>query len=306
MAFVARELASDPTALRRVFETHPAVLVGFSSLMVLNQFLMSLRMSLAITHCAGTQVPKRVWMRLVSIGQMLNLFVPQLGTAYRAWSLKREYDISYMSYASGLFAFVWLDVVAGCTIALVSVGVLEPSLHLRALPVLPALGALVVALTAAPAIGARLLRSSSEAHSRLRKLRERLSRLLGAASSLFGTRSFYRFLLLSLLVTLEQTTALALLFDSVGADISLSALLLFQVLLKISNQVVITPGNLGVLELMFGVLSYGAECTVEQGLTVALVFRALTGLVTLTLGVGFGGVRLLRERRNLMISEESL
>jgi uncharacterized membrane protein YbhN (UPF0104 family) len=305
MVFVVRELASDPEPLYRLRETAPGVVLGFALLIAINQGLMSQRFSLAVTHCSGKSVPALVWFRLISVGQMLNLFVPQLGTVYRAVALKREHGISYLSYASGLFAFVWLDQLAGFSIAALTIALLEPGLRLRGHLALPWLALVIVLLLAAPFVMGRLISLLRTSRPVFVRFQARMTRLLQSASSLLRSRSLFQFVLLNVLVTAVQVAALALLFDSVGAHMPFGPLLLFQVLLKLSNQVVITPGNLGIMELMFGALAYSADCTLEQGLAVSLLFRVITSLVVLLLGVLFGGLRLLRGREALLSEEQT-
>src|SRR5262249_48879892 len=100
MAFVVRELFSDPEPLRRLFGTLPQVLRAVGARIAGNQLLMSFRFSLAVQLYSGKHVPSTVWFRLISVGQMLNLFVPQLGSVYRGVALKREFGIAYMTYAA--------------------------------------------------------------------------------------------------------------------------------------------------------------------------------------------------------------
>jgi uncharacterized membrane protein YbhN (UPF0104 family) len=300
MVFVVRELASDPEPLYRLQETSPGVVLGFALLIALNQALMSQRFALAVTHASGRHVSALAWFRLISVGQMLNLFVPQLGTLYRGVSLKREHGVSYLSYASGLFAFVWLDQVAGFAIATLVIAVMEPGLRLRGVLAIPWLVVGVLGLLVVPFALSRTIALLRVQRPALVRFQARVSKLLENARTLLGSRACLKFVLLNVLVTIVQVVALALLFDSVGAKMPFAPLLLFQVLLKLSNQVVITPGNLGIMELMFGALAYSADCTLEQGLAVSLLFRVITSLVVIVLGVLFGGATLLRGRGALL------
>jgi uncharacterized membrane protein YbhN (UPF0104 family) len=305
MVFVVRELVSDPEPLRRLLQTRIETLLGFGLLVVVNQALMSARFSVAVAFCGGVGVPARVWFRLTSVGQMLNLFAPQLGNLYRGWALKREYGISYMSYASGLFAFVWLDLVMGFCIATLVILALDPGLRFGPVPALLLLSAVILALAVAPVAAARLVSLFRVAPGVLARIQTRAATLLSIARSVWKSHAFLlRYFLLSVLATIGQVAALALGFDSVGAKIGLSALLLFQVLLKVSNQLVITPGNLGITELLFGALAYGSQCTLEQGLAVALLLRAVGTVMVIVLGLLSGGGGLLLRGREAIEQAE--
>jgi uncharacterized membrane protein YbhN (UPF0104 family) len=289
MAFVVHRLASEPEALRRVLSTDPAVLLGVAGLIVASQALMSNRFALAVELCGGRPLPALTWFRLISVGQMLNLFAPQLGTIYRGVTLKREHGISYMSYASGLFAFVWLDLIAGLAIALLVIALLDPGLRLGALPGLPLAAVALIVLVLAPFFTRWLLSLVRVKSAAITKIQSRMTTLLGSASRLLHSRAVVSFLFVNVLVTLDQVATLWLLFHSVASSPPIATLLLFQVLLKLSNQIMITPGNLGITELLFGLLAYGAEFSVEQGLAVALLNRVIGMIVVILLGVICGG-----------------
>lgn len=298
MVFVVRELFSDPEPLHRLLETPVEALVGVALLCVINQALLSTRFSVAVAFFGGRGVPALTWFRLTSVGQMLNLFAPQLGNLYRGWALKREYGISYMSYASGLFAFVWLDLVMGFSVAALVILAIDPGLKFGTVPGLLLLCGVILALALIPLAASRGLPLLRLPAGFLAKVQSRAATLLSLTTSVWKDGGFLlRYFLLNVVATLGQVATLALSFDSVGAKIGLASLLLFQVFLKLSNQLVITPGNLGITELLFGALAYGSECTVEQGLAVALLLRAIGTVMVIVLGLLAGGGRFLRGGR---------
>jgi uncharacterized membrane protein YbhN (UPF0104 family) len=301
MAFVLYKLASDPQTRHRFLSVPGQTLVWLALLFALSQLLLASRLSVAIAHCGGAGVPMRVWLRLVAIGQLLNTAAPQLGSVYRAVALKREHGVTYIAYASGLLAFVWLDLVFGVLLAATIIAAVEPALQLRGFPVLLGLLLILGVLTASPAAGARLLSLVSVRSAFLAKAHARAVTALATVHAVLrAPRFLLRYLLLTVLVTLEQVTTLWLLFRAVGADLPLPTLLLFQVVFKLSTQVVVTPGNLGVTEILFGLLSRGVASTLEQGLAVSVLYRGVSTVMVVALGAAFGGARLLfGDRREL-------
>lgn len=294
MAFVLYQLASDPETLRRALSVPPTTFGWLALLFALSQALLASRLSLAVAHAGGGGVPARVWLRLIAVGQLLNTAAPQAGGVYRAITLKREHGVAYLAYATGLLAFVWLDLVMGVLLALVTIALLDPGLRLRGLPVLLALIALFTVLVLSPSAGARLLSAFSAGHGFIAKLRARAVSVLASVRSVLKAPAFLlRYLLLTALVTLEQVATLWLLFRAVGVELNLATLLLFQVVFKLSTQVAVTPGNLGVTEILFGLLSHGVELTLEQGLAVSVLYRAVSTVMVVLLGLAFGGAGLL-------------
>jgi uncharacterized membrane protein YbhN (UPF0104 family) len=294
MGFVLYKLASDPHTLARILAVPSQTLVWLALLFALSQLLLAFRLSLTIAFCGGAGVPMRVWLRLIAVGQLLNTAAPQLGSVYRAVVLKREHGVSYLAYASGLLAFVWLDLVFGVLLASTIIAVLEPTLRVRGIPVLLGLLLLLAVLITSPSLGARLLSMFSVKGGFIAKAHARAVAALATVHSVLRAPGFLlRYMLLTVFVTLEQVTTLWLLFRAVGADLPVVTLLLFQVIFKISTQVVVTPGNLGVTEILFGLLSHGVASTLEQGLAVSVLYRGVSTVMVVVLGTCFGGVRLL-------------
>lgn len=291
-----RLVASDPEPVRRLLKTPAWVIGGIAALVAVNQLLMSIRLSLAVEQCGGGGVPQRTWFRLTSVGQFLNQFVPQLGNVYRAVVLKRDHGLSYLSYASALFAFVWLDTLMAFVIALGVIVVLEPGLTLLGFPALGVLVAVIATTAAGPVVLHALFdrfrpASTSRHHQRLVAL------LATARTALRSPRFLGRFFLVNLVTTAVHAGALYLGFFAVGSGIGVGALVLFQVFIRFSNLMQVTPGNLGVNELAYGLLAHASSATAEQGVGVALLSRAVGTVTVNLLGVLCGGGPLLFGRR---------
>lgn len=290
MAFVVWQLSTDPEPLLRIWRTGPLVLAGLCALVVLNQALMSLRFAQIMNHMGAPRVGLGAWFRLTSVGQMLNLFVPQLGNVYRGVTLKRDYGISYLTWATGLVSFVWLDMVGGLLIAVLAISRLEPGLRFAGMSavLLLTLGLCVVFF--GPILAAFVLERLPSRSGFIGRTQARLTSLLSTASAAARSpRLMLRFFSLNVLVTIGQTATLWLAFHSVGASIHLSGLLLFQILVKLTSQVVVTPGNLGITELAFGALAQGSARTLEQGIAVSLLLRAVGSAMVVVLGALSGG-----------------
>jgi uncharacterized membrane protein YbhN (UPF0104 family) len=302
MALAIYLLRSDPEALVRLLATPPRVLGGLALLVTLNQVLMSFRFSLAVSEAGGKGVSAATWFRLTSVGQFLNLFVPQLGNVYRGVALKREYGIAYMSYASGLFAFVWLDAVTGFVTALLVIAVLDPHLAFAGYPALLWLGAVIAVLIAAPFFAARIVRDFHLGEGLAGRIQARTHTLLATVNLAFKRPAFLlRFFAVNVLAAAGHVASLWLAFGAVGANVPNSGLILFQIFVKLSNLVAITPGNLGLTELAYAALAHASSCTAEQGVAVGLLMRSVGMVTVITLGLASGGgAILMRGRRGLM------
>ena len=293
----------NPEPLTELARIDPLVLVAMVVLVFVNQFVSALRLGYAIEECAGRVVSAWIWFRLTAIGQFLNLIVPQLGNVYRAVMLKRDQDITYAQYAAGLFAFIWIDLLIGILLALGVVVVLAPDMPLGELPGLVVLACIFLAVLAGPFALERLL--ATRRSGRLAALQTRAAEILSAAAhALRQPRYVARALTLNIALVATQVASLHLAFQSVGAELGLAQLMLFQVLLRLSGQIVITPGNLGLTELAYGALASASGASTQVGIAAALLIRALGSIVVVALGLVLGGATHLMGRRQL-IAEDS-
>ncbi|MCY2926442.1 MAG: lysylphosphatidylglycerol synthase domain-containing protein, partial [Planctomycetota bacterium] len=92
-------------------------------------------------------------------------------------------------------------------------------------------------------------------------------------------------------------------FMGLGVPVSLPALALFCALYKLSTYVVITPGNLGVLELGCAVLGEQVHVGPGAGLLACGMVRVAGYAVLALLAVGMGGLRLIRHRSEIRPDE---
>lgn len=291
-------VARDPAPLIALASVDPLVLVAMVVLIVANQLVMSLRIGYAVEECAGAAISKWIWFRLTSIGQFLNLMVPQLGNLYRAVVLKRDHGVAYTHYAAGLFAFVWIDLMIGIVFALIVIAIQDSSMRVGSMPAIAVLALLLAAALLAPILAKRVL--STRGTGRIAALRMRATALLDTATRVLVEGSYLvRALVLNVLLVATQVASLHLAFDSVGASLDIGHLMLFQVILRISNQIVITPGNLGLTELAYGVLASASGSTVQLGVAAAVMIRAIGSVVVIALGLALGGATHLTQRRRL-------
>jgi len=259
---------------------------------------------LSVEYAGAPKISEFVWFRLTSVGQFLNLFGP-LGNVYRAVVLKREHGVSYTSYASALFAFVWLDTLMAFLIAFVVIAVLEPGLALFGYPALLVLFVVMSGAALAPVVALALVRRFGGLVPA--RFSERLVKLFATAGgALRHPRFVLRFLTINLVTTVVHASALWLGFFAVGGHVGAPGLVLFQVFVRASNLIQITPGNVGINELAYGLLAHASHGSVEQGVSVALLNRTIGTLTTIALGVAFGGGSLLLDQRTIRQAKASL
>ncbi len=299
LGFSARILQSNSEPLTRLLTMPAWMWAVMLPLTVLNLAFTAARLAFAVHQAGAAPVPAWAWFRIVALGQFLNVLFPQLGNVYRGVALKREYGVSYFAYSSGLVTFIWLEVVMSLALGLLTVTWLAPGLKLGPVPMLPVLGALLALVLVAPSLAARLAQLFKPGAGLWLRIQELSARLLRVTvESRKAPRLLGGFALFNLLTLAAQASVLWLCFRGAGLPIGVAQAALFHIVIRLSNIVIITPGNLGVTELAFGALGAGTHGgSLEHGVAAALAFRALYSLVAVALGLAFGGVGLVRSLR---------
>jgi hypothetical protein len=289
-----RLLAANPAPLRELLHVDPWVVISIALLAISNQWLMAWRFKLVMKQCAGADIPHATWFRLTSVGQFLNLLFPQIGHLHRALVLKRDFGTSYVAYTSGMLVFFWFDLLTSFLFAVLVVGVQDPGFRVAGLAVLPLLVAASVMLVVLPALLRWVAARTRLDWAGVKWGVERVLTVLVSIRDASKSGSFVlRFLLLNVVVVIGHVAVLALAFEAVKCPLGLGDLMMFQVLLKLSNQVMITPGNVGLTELAYGVLAGAASAGVQHGIAAAVLLRTIGTVVIVGLGWALGGVTVL-------------
>jgi uncharacterized membrane protein YbhN (UPF0104 family) len=254
-------------------------------LALLSQFLGVFRYFLVIRETENS-VPFIDVFRHLIVARFLNKLLPQSGIFYRAHAFKKENDVSYGSFIASFAAFVWLDLVLTIIITTGIVAFYQPNLSVNNYPILPVLFAFTILLLCITIFSHRIpnhRKSEIEANPNIGYLLKTLNRLIGYISFTFELARKPRLLLSGGLIILTNT-AISIwikffVFQLIGVTTKVSELTLFVVLNKVSNLLVVTPGNLGVMESLFGVLSVMLGIGAAQGVAAALILRAVSFLV---------------------------
>ena len=262
------------------------------------------RYLVVLEKCSARSVGFRPWFRIYVLGQFLNLAVPQLGSVYRGLSLKKEFDISYTRYITGFFSVAWLSAGMNMALALVAIVVLQPDLTVGQIPAYLIPLAIGLVVVAAPPMGSLLLAAVKVRLASFSWVQSKLSEVLQV--SLSNCRDL-RYLLtvagLGLLLLIQASVIFGLIFSALGIPVAVAALILFYVILQVGTYISLTPGNLGVQELAFGVLASQLGIGIAEGVLASLFLRT-TGYVSLLMIVlPIGGLGVFRE--TLRISRAS-
>jgi hypothetical protein len=270
--------------------------------------LVALFVSLFFLHCyrylvvleknSGENIPYWPWFKIYTLGRFLNTFFPQTGNLYRGVLLKRDHGVTYTRYISSYAAYAWMDSFMTTCVTIVIVAIFDPGLYFGEVRAIGALVGLALIIAAGPPVALGIFRIVEARLNRQLWLYAKISEVIkvmvqSIADPMFVFKVFY-----TGLVLFAGLVAIFFLFlHSLQAYISFSGLALFCALNLLSTYIHITPANLGVQELSYGILSEVLGIGMETGILFSAIFRVFGSAVVLSLALPLGGVSLLRNRK---------
>ncbi len=255
--------------------------------------------------CSGKKIPFRPWLKLLVLGRFLNKFVPQLGNIYRSMKMKQDFDISYTNYIAAFASFAWMDTVLGFVIALIVFSVFNLDTAGGLQRIVLVMVVLTVVLAVAPFGLNLLLKSLNFSSKPLSWLHGKLTEVLSTTLTNLRSMSYMlNITLTGILLFAYMCLLFYICFMSLGIPVNIPAIVIFYALFKLSSHVNITPGNLGIQEIAYGVLSEMLNIGLAQGIAVSAVLRIMGFIVLVTCGMFLGGFGLLRKKGS--ITQEDL
>ena len=238
------------------------------------------------------------WLQLFVLGRFLNLFLPQAGNVYRALELKRRFGVGYTRFGAAFVNAPWLAMVLNFVLGAAVVAIAQGDARVAGWPLSLLLALAAVVTAAAPLVAVALLpllprrvRAVAWLHGRLEEM------VCVTLDSLRDAAYLARVTVWTVVAFVQASAMLYLGFVALGAEVTVADAVAFYVLLQLATYVAVTPGNLGLQELAFGVLAVGLGSAAVDGVVVSALVR-VTGVVALVaLALPLGGVQALRAGR---------
>lgn len=267
---------SDLDALGELTVPAMALIVGLQVLYLVPQ---SYRYEIVTEEHAGVALPSLPWFRIFTIGTLLNNFLMQAGLVYRSAALKRLAGVGLAAYIGSYASFAWLSLLLNLGVAAVLLGALSPGVAFGPAPAWLTMIAVGLVVAVAPAVLRRIAGRLGSPHRFVRAANGILDDIVDLPRR---PRFARRFLVSSALATACGTAVVLATAHGLDAGVSVGEAALFLALVQMSSLVVITPGNLGIRELAFGLIGGALETGAVNGLLISAVTRA-TGIVALLL-----------------------
>ena len=248
---------------------------------------------LIIRSLHGSSVSVWEWMKIMFVSRMANNIAPQSGTVYRAVVLKRETGLSYTRYVHVFALFGWLTTLLNLLLATILMVAIMPELSLGGLPGVAVTGGAFAVLLIGPVVTEKVLAAFEPREGTAARLHGALHGMFQAMVE-HGRDARLLALVMGFAVArfVLWVALFRLLFVGMEVRVGYAELALFLAIYQLSALLMITPGNLGVREVIYGMVGGAVGITAAQGVMLSALLRALQYVVIFPLGLAFGGWRL--------------
>lgn len=242
------------------------------------------RLHLVVNAFSRSHIKFLQWFKVFIYGRALNKVFPQLGHLYKGFTLKKTTSFPYQHYAASNLFYTWFDTIFNIIIAVALILIFSESTPFLT-KIINSLILILVAISFIPLIGASV-RQSGFRTSRNRIIRKsiQLNDLIHQSVSAELTKDL---IILGIISSALFVARIYLAFHIFGNTLTIGDIAVIFSLLKITNTVTITPGNIGIQELSIGFLSQLLGYGMATGISVMLTLRMYEYLMYIFIWVSY-------------------
>ncbi|MHC4385451.1 MAG: lysylphosphatidylglycerol synthase transmembrane domain-containing protein [Planctomycetota bacterium] len=270
-------------------------LLGILVCFCIGQLITCWRFHIILEKISQKKIDFLKWVKCFVLLRFFNQIMPQSGNIYSGHLLKKNYGVTYTQYISGHFSLIWLHLCQNLLIGFILILILDPHFKIGAYNA-PAFVGLMAAVMLLGPIGIHyLLPASAILPKPLRYLRDKSSEVLSnGLKQLKDMKFMAKFIVSGIFIYLNNLLLFYICFSSLSVSISIAPLVMFLVLLLLSNRIMVTPGNIGFRELAFGFAAKYLYIGQAEGILVSIVIRIIGMSTVFVTGLLLGGYGLLK------------
>lgn len=251
-------------------------------------FLFSQKMHLILRKLDLKDITPFKWFKIYVISRFVNAHISQGGNIYRMHILKKKLQFPYTKTIGMTAVFTWLETIFTLLMGIIFISFIDPHLVIFNVPAITILWASLLPILIVPFIAKIALKNISFQNKFLAWMHERFS---------VGLNSFYECYKDKMLIAIQFFLSLIsltiivlindLIFKALGIHLSLPSLILFIVVLNLSSFFTITPGNIGITEIIYGYLSKTIGNSFGEGIIACALLRIILYFITAFLTILF-------------------
>ena len=263
-------------------------------LIYLLQFLISTIPFLLIIHRYRERaIPIIEWFKIMFVSRMANNLVSKSGSVYKAYILKNSFDFTYTHYFHVATMYSWLKVFMNLVLVSLCLLLFMPELKFGDYSALLIMGLLSIVVFLSPFAIDRVFYFLKPKTGFMLTIYNKVARIIMALIENAKDITFMSKLISLILMQFGLYVVLfKILFTGINIDIGYAELSLFIAIQQVSVLLFITPGNIGVRELLYGVVGGAIGIGVAEGVVVSALLRVVTYLVIFPFGLAFGGIKI--------------
>jgi hypothetical protein len=298
--YIVKYFYGNWDSLQIAFKINKFMIACILLLSITTLITFAYRFKIIMHKCSGRNPPFWEWFKVIMLARFYNLFFAQSGNIYRGVELKRRFGISYTDYVSASVSFGWMDICLDLIITGVIIILVRPDFKLGAFKAYQFVALLLLVIICLPLLADLLLKRISIKAPSLLWAKSKLSEVLTATiTNIKDLPYLAKIVIWGLLVAAQTLIVYYILFMSFEIKLDIPSLMLFYALLKLSSAVIITPGNIGIQEIAFGVLSTQIGGGMAQGILISAFSRALGSSIIIILAVILFAVGLIPKNKNI-------
>jgi uncharacterized membrane protein YbhN (UPF0104 family) len=299
--YIVKYFYANWDSLQIAFKINKLMIAAIILISVTTLITFAYRFKIIMHKCSGKNPPFWEWFKVIMLARFYNLFFAQSGNIYRGVELKRRFGISYTDYVSASVSFGWMDICLDLIITGAIIILIRPEFKLGNFKAYQFVALLLLVIICLPILADLLLKRISTNAPSLLWIKSKLSQVITATISNIKDLSYLaKIIIWGLLVAAQTLVVYYILFKSFEIKLDIPSLMLFYALLKLSSAVIITPGNIGIQEIAFGVLSTQIGGGMAQGILISAISRVLGSSIIIILALILGGSGLLSKRKTVM------
>lgn len=302
LIYIVRFFYTNKDDLKLIFNLGIFPIIILCGLSAVYQVIHSYRFKIIIDKCSRNKMKFKGWFRIFAQTRFLNQVIPQFGNFYRMYALKKDFGISYTDYITAYTSFAWMDTCFNLFIASLVILLLQPGLKISSFNAPLTLLIITATVIFLPILALKVIDKINLPGDKVKWTQAKLKQVLQTTFTNLKDAKYVVAITAIGLINLARTILFYyILFRCFKIQPSVGILVIFYALFKLSSFISITPGNIGVQELVFGFLSEQLGIGMSEGILVCAVGRIISTAVIIFIGVIFGGLGLIQHRKELTV-----
>ena len=263
---------------------------------------------LVINKSTKKQVEYFLWLKTFINGRFLNIIIPQSGNVYRGIFLKREYGITYLNYFTIYAILGWTDIVLNLALACAVLGIFGKDLLIGNYPIWELFLYLLITIISVTYFLFYFFKNVEIKFfkKKYQYLKERFNLIyIEIIKSVKDIKLLAKISLAIFLNLVRTCIAIYFYFSIFDINISFPIIMLYYVIIKSCVIVNITPGNIGIQEILYGFVSENIGIGMAQGIMVSGTIRIFTYLGIFFSSLFFGGMKILTNKKLIKSLKET-